>query len=259
MDRIICDTNIWYNLGKDIKPEFLKYGVQICIIYNNIDELSISPNLFINYTSVKNACKSMFNYYQYSIVLNPIEYLIKLDNPNYNSSYYFQHYQSINKIVREIAYERITEEFFQSEVVKLTIQERKNELKAAAEIFMIPILNLRNIIKNDIRNQKISKLEFRQNDYSDFAKKIIKEFVNDISPTNYKISDNFNWNNVDLFIKVFELFLKELILSKKNISANDWYDIFNLVYVRKGDRFCTKENYWQRLITDSGMQHYLIY
>ena len=41
------------------------------------------------------------------------------------------------------------------------------------------------------------------------------------------------------------------------MATNDWYDLFQLIYVQPGEKYWTKDTYWIKLIKKAGMQHYL--
>ena len=117
---------------------------------------------------------------------------------------------------------------------------------------------IREDVKKGIKKGEVSKSAYWSHDHSDFAKYVLSDLVQNMSIPKYSIPNDFDWDKIELFIKVFERFLKEIIMTKKVVKANDWYDVFNLIYVRKGDKYWTNEKYWLRLIDDSGMSRYLV-
>ena len=108
-----------------------------------------------------------------------------------------------------------------------------------------------------MKRNEINKADVWKADMSDFAKYVAKDLIKFASLTSYDVSNTFDWGQVELFIKVLEQLLKELMLSYKTLEGNDWYDLTTLIYVEPGDKYYTYEDFWLRLIRDSGMAHYL--
>lgn len=258
MKKIICDTNVYYQIAKGEIPSFIGNGIPIVATYNNIDEVSISHNILNNFDLLKETIQAIFNNYDSAIIQNPIEYAIKLDTPSYFSNHYDENYKSVMRYTEGIVNGELTEANFSGhdEVVE-AINQRKVELQNAADIFMGSITKVKNYVKNLLKENKITKKKFWETNYIDFAQMVFKDLVRSISPTDYEISDNFDWNQIELFLHVFEQFLKDLIMSNRKVKANDWYDLFNLLYVQPDDKYWTNERYWINLIKKATMDRYL--
>ena len=55
--------------------------------------------------------------------------------------------------------------------------------------------------------------------------------------------------------------LKELLFDletgAKIMKANDWMDLFQLIYVQPSEKYWTREKYWIEQISKAGMTKYL--
>ena len=95
-------------------------------------------------------------------------------------------------------------------------------------------------------------------DTMDNTKGLLNSLVYTITQRSYKLGKNFPWEKVDLFINVFDEFCKDHEMTNRKVKPNDFYDLFNLAYVQPGDKYWTKEKYWNRLIERRGYSHYLL-
>ena len=71
--------------------------------------------------------------------------------------------------------------------------------------------------------------------------------------------ENFEWDQIELFITVTELYFKKAETTKgMKIKSNDAVDWLNMLYVKPGDKYLTFEKTWKNFIkTDSRICHYL--
>lgn len=87
------------------------------------------------------------------------------------------------------------------------------------------------------------------------------EFFNTYAKVkNYTIIwDKFDWNQIELFMVVTEVFFKKLETTKNmKIKPNDLVDWFNLLYVTPKDRYLTFDDRWRNyILEDDRIKHYL--
>lgn len=259
MSKTICDTNIWYGVAKGKTPNFFNYDMPIPLIYNNIDEVSMTPKLITNFDFVRATIIAMHRHRlrgEEVIIHNPIHYLIRLDSKNYDSKFGPNYFGILDRFAK-IADGVLTKSHFGSQEFIKEAEGRKEELKKFAEAFMVEMKLLKKNTLDRIRRNEISKKDIWSGDLSKDAQEIAKNIISFTSLTGYQISNSFNWNQVELFIKVLEMLLKEFIMTGLVFKANDWYDLTNLIYVAQGDKYCTEDEKWLRIIKSAGMGHYL--
>ncbi|MFA8450613.1 MAG: hypothetical protein ACEPOW_07960, partial [Bacteroidales bacterium] len=62
----------------------------------------------------------------------------------------------------------------------------------------------------------------------------------------------------ELFIHTYTAYSRELINQKKmKIEPNDLVDLTNLLYIKKGQYYWTKEKRWINLIKEANMEKYI--
>ena len=61
----------------------------------------------------------------------------------------------------------------------------------------------------------------------------------------------------ELLVLVLDKFSKELEIGERKWQRNDLFDLFNLAYVRRGDKYWTNEKKWINIIKAVGCEHYL--
>ncbi len=71
----------------------------------------------------------------------------------------------------------------------------------------------------------------------------LKIFSKKVCNDSYKFDiSNFNWNLVEIWLKVFSSYIKDKIINRNyNIAPNDYVDYFNLLYLEDGMLYATDE------------------
>ena len=70
--------------------------------------------------------------------------------------------------------------------------------------------------------------------------------------------DDIDWSEFELFETVGRhFFLKLETEDNRGFKKNDFFDLFNMVYVSKRDKYYQLEHDWEDLIHESGLSHYL--
>ena len=89
---------------------------------------------------------------------------------------------------------------------------------------------------------------------------IVYQLVNSWADTatngRYKLKKYILSNN-ELFFKVLDYYFKCLEVGQYKWQRNDLFDLFNMAYVRKGDKYWTHEKKWLILIKEAGCEQYL--
>jgi hypothetical protein len=76
MTKIICDTNIWYNLANNHLESYKIKGLKLIGTSVTVHEISETSHLVKNLDLVKRVAKAFLDYNSGIMVLNPFEYLI---------------------------------------------------------------------------------------------------------------------------------------------------------------------------------------
>lgn len=261
MAKIIFDTNIWYELAKG-NLTLPQIDLPIFRTYINIDELSVTPKLINDFKTAKKIIDYFYSFEENKnklIIRNPLEYLINMDNAQngeFCGQHYQIHYESILNFIKNISLGLITED--KMSLIKDVIYNRKNELIEPTNLFQ------KNI---DIRKKqfpyigkKIDASVVWKTNTIDETKDFIKLLICLMSPSKYIISSNFAWHGIELFVKVLDTHIKKLIIKPEpKIDSNDWYDLFNMIYVQPNDKYWTADTYWLNTIKEAKMSKYLLY
>jgi hypothetical protein len=246
--EVICDTNIWYNIGSGgIDPTIIPSNIKLIATYNSIDEFSRTGNLIWHPNETQKAVQAMFKYSrQHAIYEPPFIYLKKLSDPQFNYNVVEKH-SSILNFTSKIA-KGHTIDLSKTEEYNQFCQERKEGLEWTAALFNTEAQR----IKLQIRDLKVHR---RENSVP-LNRDLISLFVEKASAST-GINPDFNWNQIELFEAVLKLFFNALETGALKAQANDWYDLFILIYVHPGRKFWTKEKKWIRLIVEAGYGNYL--
>ena len=85
MSKIICDTNIWYHIAQNQISLNNLNDFDLIATYINIYELTTSPNILSNIELVRKATIAAFDNHKFLFSDNSWVFLLKLDNPNFNT------------------------------------------------------------------------------------------------------------------------------------------------------------------------------
>lgn len=243
--KIIADTNIWYELGKDeelfnsVKTEI------ICPTFVNLVELIKTENIIDKEDYTRQAIRSLLKFKSSFIFEPPLIYLVRL----YNDYHYeiSHHYQNVLKYSELFA-----------NGAKVNHDKKQEFLEGITEIKLrfAGISDLINEKKIEIQNRNINKLNYNRKD----SFHITANFVNFCIEIATKKKENLIGISIEkseLLIRTLDLFFKRLETSKMKAQPNDIYDFLILSYVQTGDKYWTKEKRWLNLIKDAGFGNYL--
>ena len=138
--------------------------------------------------------------------------------------------------------ERQKEEFY------LYIQQSKKQLEQIADNFNNTALECKSKIKN-YKKHRETNTYFLTIRYLDFMVQQATEKQFNLKKLPIK--------EYELLILVLDKFFKELETGERKWQRNDLFDIFNLAYVRRGDKYWTNEKKWIDIIKSVGCEHYL--
>jgi hypothetical protein len=245
--RIIVDTNIWLHVLGDNDELFEEVKKDITPMYNNLWELCITGCHNSKPTKVRKAIQKVMKAQHNMIFSHSLRYLTEIAN----------------------------KKKFRSEILKGTFDLLEFSAKIANGGFIQE--NQKETFYEFIKKEK-QKLADIANDYNRIAKECKEKIKNlkkhcerntfhhVIHYFNYIVSQatNGKYNlkklplcNYELLICVTDLLFKKLETGEKIWERNDLFDLYNLAYVRRGDKYWTNERKWIEIIKEAGCEEYL--
>ncbi len=245
--EIICDTNIWYGLGNGfINPSLIGEGNKLIATFNNIDEFSRTTNLIDNPDETRKSIQSMFKHSgKHPIIEPPLFYLRKLSDDTY--SYEITEDDEAMQLITEKIAKGHKIDVSKSEQYRQYSEKRKANLQSVADIFNKESLRIKSNIKDKKKHRKVSSIELIRGILSLFVKK----------QTGEGLYNDFDFEQIELLENAIDCFFKELETGATVMTANDWYDLFNMAYVSPERKYWTGDKKWIRLIKEAGMEKYL--
>ena len=246
MKELVCDTNIWYELGTNPpSADFLKNNSLIGT-FHAIDELSRTPILISHYASVQKAIQSLMTYSKRTIYEPPFIYLKRQNKP----AFAFNPVSELKQILlftRAIANgENLIEE--KKTDYEKHCENRRVNLQSAADFFNSEAAKIKPKIKDPDKHRKEDSIPINR----DFISFCVASETKDSG-----LDESFNWTSIELFESVLKMVFNDLETGAIKLTANDWYDLFNLIYVKPGQLYWTKEKKWINFIKRAGMEKYL--
>jgi len=255
--QVVCDTMIWYEIAKgNIVPEehpeidFVATGI-------NIIELSSSENIVSNFPLVKDAIAAMYKHHSTVIAFEPWDHILV-----HNSSIQHESFSSSALKDNLNALSAIMSGRFDDEMAK---SENANFMKQLIDEFNAPsrkfTTKMNEALVNDRRRG--AKIYGKRKNYvrklqEGFTFNEIRRLILDILANikNMKREEmvgKIEWNNIELFFLTWDMYFKEkTIIANGKFHHNDFYDLLNLSYDGKGDKYWTLEKHpWLRLMSSN--------
>lgn len=245
--KIIADTNVYYYFadgGKSTLEQYTRYPISPTFI--NIAEFSKTANIVDNEEHTRNAVRSMFKFKGQVIYSPPFLFIPSLKGCNVFNP------EKIQPLLD------FTSSFAAGEKVIPGKEDAfKNWAESINEQFRFGAERV-NILAEQIRIKigKNKKTHIAQ-DTIESTCECINYFVKLATEGKCDLQE-FDFNKIELLVKVLDLFFKKLETTSMKISVNDWYDFSIMAYVQPGDKYWTFEKRWRVLIKDAGCEKYLM-
>ncbi len=243
--RVICDANVWYGFANgELNIEDYS-SVNLVCTKVTIEELSTSENMLDErkILLVQKTLKIIFTHASDIILINPILWLVKCGNPNFHIDL-----SSAEERLEELKFFSNMDnqqllEISQNSVFQEGILKYDKSLKSSVD----SINALTPLIKNNIK-ATIGKRKHRRKENSEKIQNFIKMMIEKLSLNTGIDWNNYPWSKIFFFIKIWDIFDKELELSGMKLEKNDWYDLYNMIYVDEESKYLTLEKKWNRFI-----------
>ena len=254
--EVICDTNIWYNIGNGtLEPkEFEEYA--LVATFYNFEELLTSHNLLKNFQNVRRAAKAIVTHSSSQILENGFLYLARTIDPyfedtRYNYNLGIRNWNEVRAIARQDSSFTLSPE--------LEMEYLKNVQNS--DTISTDVANLENQF---VLGVKEHSKQLKEKDEKEYLRKRFQGILSELDD----YLKQFSYGKIRFrkeHIKIIELFLtaalqfsRSLEIGGMVVKPNDIYDLYNLIYTKPGMKYFTLENRWKRLINDSGLSHYLL-
>jgi hypothetical protein len=252
---VICDTNVWYKIADNVftKPD----DVLLIPTSFSLEELATSKLMVHNTKYYQNVIKTIYENCGPIIPNNPFDFVLN----NFDSEY------KLNDKKTEMLLNGFSE-LLSRKVEDVEIDEElKNKILKDCEDSRRPTFEFAHFGNEEIFkirkniNKGIGIKEHLKEDSTAINEQMFIEILNTYSKAKeYNIKwNNFNWNQIELFMIVTEIYFNKLETTKDmKISPNDLVDWLNLLYVRPQDKYLTFEDKWRNfIINDERIKHYL--
>lgn len=245
--KVICDTHIWYYMGAgSINVASINSDIELIATYVNIDELSRTPHLIKNVAIVRDAINAIFQNNSHVYFEQPLAYLKQLSDSNFQYDI-IENLGDILEFTQEIANGNCIEQS-KLEEFKDLIKNKTEKLKS--------ISNLCNEKALEIQRTKKDKKQHRAINSTPLTRELISKMVG-LSTNSNGLPKTFDWTKIELFENILNQFFIELEISKMRIQPNDWFDLFQLIYVQPNNKIWTCETRWIKIIKLAKMDKYL--
>lgn len=249
MKNIITDTNVWYEIGKNYElfPRDKNVELPLPVLFElfTTENLTRSENTF---TALKLAVSAIldfkteisFNHY------SPIEFLIKSNFPEFETTNNVDNYLIEFAALRELAFE---------DCINVNQSHLRDVITDTTDYYNKVSLNYKEEIK------KIGKSEFQKWNTLPKTQKIVTDLMNleiESQKLNLPKIEDFDFTKVGVFINVFDKHLRDIALTGERLRDNDWNDIFLLTYVQQNSQYWSFEDKWNRKISELGFDDYLV-
>lgn len=252
---VICDTNVWYQIvnGKFVKPE----EVWLIPTSFSLEEIATSKLMVHNTKYFQDVLKSIYDNCGPIIPNNPFDFI--LNNLDGNFKLNDEKTELLLKGFSELLSRKVDDVEIDEELKNKILKDCEDSRKPTFEFAHFGNEEIFSIRTNI--NKGIGIKEHLKEDSSEINKQMMIEFFNAYAKVkNYTIIwDKFDWNQIELFMVVTEVFFKKLETTKNmKIKPNDLVDWFNLLYVTPKDRYLTFDDRWRNyILEDDRIKHYL--
>ena len=270
--KVILDTNVLYSHKLEHLLE-INSTFDLIVTHTPLYELTTTNKISSKPRDLgraRKALQALINLSQgpfEAYFLRPFEYVEALMNPNTSTRSPQLEYRVMFKFAQQIANGGMLNA--EQEVKYKEIVEKENDrFKAWADIFALTQ-------KRDTEGVSLLEKDINSDDAIWNCKYEIAYFITiftypaakeNLNPhTNKKLHEsmidkieNYDWEKLELFLSVYLEFKKNLVQNgNRSVQINDFWDLWNMVYVQPGSLYWTGEKKWNELIENAGLGHYI--
>ena len=254
MKKVICDTNIWYNIAKGDIPVKSFLGYQLIATGINVLELSSTKNLLHDFDLVKGAIKAMYNHHYQVIEFDVWDYILCYHTSIRYTAFNREIFQSNLELFRGIIVNEFDANFKDKdrlEGLNQRIDTYNQPAEKLAKYLNEGLITTRKkgLDKHGLKSMFKKKIRNNETSYNEIRELILESLALRADVQATQLLGKVDWYNIELFFRTWDLLYKEKILhGNSKFEANDINDLFNMAYVGKDDLYWTKEKSWIRLM-----------
>lgn len=244
MEVVICDTNIWYNIAQDVIPIEAIQDKALVGTFVTAHEFCTSFNIINHYELIRNAVTS-FNQYTFGVIVEtPLDYVKKVSGLEFTAYSGFWAFKNLEIIINNSSVDDV--EAARRDLTQLSDKEDYQNA---------PFMQLYNDFRANIGKPGEYKRKLKEPQNRERHLEITKQVIQTLIPNRL-----IAWNNIELFLKTFDEWLFQLAINRSlRMTPNDWDDLFNLIYVKPGNRYWTFDGKkTKNFIRQCDCGHYLI-
>ncbi|PWL23526.1 MAG: hypothetical protein DCO96_15845 [Fluviicola sp. XM-24bin1] len=256
--KIICDTNIWYKIEcGEFKKEAWEPNSLVATNLN-LFELSLTPRLIDQTEYVSKIVRTLHDEHSLIIDMSPMDYIIKKQYPDRSSQdkQFGEMLEGFEKLM-SVDFEKVDDDLLSAEQQKFRphIESWRKSLDKISE----DVNNLLPEVRANIKKTTNKRTHRAVNSLPIFAD-ILNLMVQSYTEGKLQLDiETYPWSEIELFVRVWDNYFKDLELTPgQKFHPNDWFDLFNLVYVDPQAKYWTHEKKWIEIISrDQSTKHYL--
>jgi hypothetical protein len=246
MNRIITDTNIWYNIAEGKYSYNRIKGLPLCLTALNVMELLITPKRKTSEGKklVIKTCKLIQKLAPYYIKYLPYQYI--------SSKVYHKHVKHhqvskdyLSKIIKDdfsADNEKLINEGYKSmkDKFKSTLDE---QTKANREDLLL---------KKQLKDINILVTSALKDTRQEIGRELNIDISHEDILANQKLIDEFKLYYLSRATLYYNLTFNDFMVGK-----NDQFDLMNMVYVGPSDKYWSDDEKWHGKINWQGIEDYL--
>lgn len=246
--KLICDTIFWYLAGKgEFSFEDSHTRFDLLATFTNLFELSELERTLKNNHFVRKGLRTLWTQSSDIILLPPLDYLSMLVSPSNTKGFLDRHKVLLNYanlLANDRPTDLRTQTAFGEYIQAVSAQRAAHCKQINNQITVLAHSDSSRKGAKDIRHKKIG------------SKLLTSLMSGATGPDSFP--NDFEWSEIELLEAVLTHVIKRLQLYSTPFVGCDLTSIFQLVYVRPGDKVLIAENCLRTLILESRMKKYLL-
>lgn len=249
MTKIICDTNIWFNLCVGvISPKVIGRN-PLVFTQHCLQEILTNPSLVDDHERFVSICKTIIKYSNKYLLKSPLEYLldIKVD---------ISERQEIIKQIKKYAYNGNM--YRSNSLIKTQRKNTINYFENQSKNSFIKNLNSQLILIKKNINDKNQKNKRRSLSLIEQRKQFVSSLCDNFTDSKGIARHPILWDNFLFFSTLIDEYFKKLETGEiVSVTIQDMDDLFHLAYITPKTKFWTYDKKWIWMVRDCGLEDFL--
>ncbi len=245
--HVVCDTNVWYRLADGRLKWWNVINKNLILTQVVIEELHSTEVIYKKPDLFLSVVRAIRIHASHVFLLDPLAYV------------YFR-----NKGADNVFHEKLMDNYRalinlrRSDKWRWENADSLERLSDKIKLWNQPTTNLCNDVNTNTlpqlkaRSKALGKKTIDKENLEVITAKFIYDSIKERFSDGVEIGRNVNLNNLELFLVVFEDFLKYLSkVPTSKIQDNDLNDLMNMLYVTSGMKYWTFDERWSEFISNN--------